>query len=119
MRVRTFSPGFVAGGVTGVVYEESGGVENGAEFEFMYVTPAPEIAPVDGPTSGGTAVTVTLFWGVSVTADETSVSFGGVSGTVTQVLSSSADKTVMTVLSPASAGSAAGSVTVEVPNSRP
>ena len=76
------------------------------EFTYEAVPTVGSVAPVAGPTAGGTSVTLT---GSNFT-DATSVQFGGTPATGVSVTS----PTSMTATSPASAGGAAGTVDITV-----
>ncbi len=92
-----------AAGPVGVTVTTAGGSNNGLSYTYIDVPTITSVSPVSGPTSGGTAVTVS---GTDL-ADTDEVAFGGTLAPFTVISSS----TVSAVTPPGSAGAVDVTVT--------
>ncbi|RKN12025.1 IPT/TIG domain-containing protein [Streptomyces radicis] len=89
-------PAGAAAGPVGVSVTTAGGVHNGVTYVYVDGPTITDVDPASGPTSGGTAVTIT---GTSLTTTG-SVTFGGNVAPFTVV----SDSTVTTLTPPGAAG---------------
>jgi hypothetical protein len=72
-----------------------------ATFSWKYLQPTPLFAPVDGTLAGGTTVRITAYWGtVQAGPGDMGVTFGGKSGVISSMVSSSDTSTVIDVVTP-------------------
>ncbi|MEW2487530.1 IPT/TIG domain-containing protein [Streptomyces sp. NPDC048411] len=94
-RITVVAPAGAAGAV-GVSVTTAGGTNNGLSYAYVAEPTVTAVAPASGPTSGGTAVTIT---GTSL-ATTTEVTFGGTPAPFTVV----SDTTVSAVTPPGTAG---------------
>ncbi|MDF3288710.1 IPT/TIG domain-containing protein [Streptomyces silvisoli] len=103
-------PAGTAAGPVGVSVTTAGGTNNGLSYTYVDVPTITSVAPASGPTSGGTAVTIT---GTNLTTTQ-SVTFAGAPAPFSVI----SDTTLSAVTPPGTAGAAnvvvttnAGSVT--------
>lgn len=89
-------PAGAAAGPVGVSVTTAGGTNNGLSYTYVDTPTVTSLAPAAGPTSGGTAVTIT---GTQLTTTQ-SVSFGGVLAAFDVIN----DTTVVAVTPPGTAG---------------
>ncbi|MFF2848230.1 IPT/TIG domain-containing protein [Streptomyces sp. NPDC058001] len=85
-----------AAGAVGVTVTTAGGTNNGLSYTYVAAPTVTTVAPNEGPTSGGTAVTVT---GTSLTSTS-SITFGGTPAPFTVISATS----VSAVTPPGAAG---------------
>jgi len=109
-------PAGAAAGPVGVSVSTAGGTNNGLSYTYVDVPAITTIAPATGPTSGGTAVTITgtsLDSTDSVTFDGTPAPFSVVNATTLSVVTppGTAGAVDVVVTNPAGSDTAAGAFT--------
>ncbi|GKQ36613.1 hypothetical protein ALMP_31530 [Streptomyces sp. A012304] len=110
-QITAVSPAHAAGGVP-VTVTTSGGTSNALTFTYVAAPAVTDLSPVQGPSSGGTTVTLT---GTAFTG-ATAVRFGGVPATSFTVISATQ---ITAVTPPHTAGAAAVTVTTPGGTSNP
>ncbi|MER5385552.1 IPT/TIG domain-containing protein [Streptomyces sp. NPDC002688] len=109
-------PAGAAPGPVGVSVSTAGGTNNGLSYTYIDVPAITTVAPATGPTSGGTAVTITgtsLASTDSVTIDGTPAPFSVLSATTLSVVTppGTAGAVDVVVTNPAGSDTAAGAFT--------